>query len=154
EASPITTDDMVEAANVFLTAHEFALAERYFGKARAMGASDEAVAIGLADTFIAQGKDREAEKTLAMLGKSPDFLESYDYQLALGNIYNQQHDNLHAVSAFAHANQVAEDDVTAERALQDVAGEQGTQVLPTLSMRNGLSTAPVFVDPTIYEMDN
>jgi tetratricopeptide (TPR) repeat protein len=154
EASPITTDDLVEAANVFLSAHDFALAQRYFGKARDMGASDDTVAIGLADTFIAQGKDRDAEKTLAALGKSPDYLESYDYQLALGNIYNQEHDHLHAVSAFAHANQVAEDDVVAERALQDAAGEQGTQVLPALSMRNGLATAPVFVDPTIYEMDN
>lgn len=157
EASPLTTDNLVEAANVFLSAHDFALAERYFGKARDMGASDDTVAIGLADTYIAQGKDRDAEKALALLGKSPDYLESYDYQLALGNIYNQEHDTLHAVSAFARASQVAEDDVTAERGLQAVAGEQGTQILPTVpsvSMRDGISSAPVFVDSTIYQMDN
>lgn len=154
EASPLTTDNLVEAANVFLSAHDFTLAERYFGKARDMGASDDTVAIGLADTFIAQGKDHEAEQALALLGKSPDFLQSYDYQLALGNIYNQEHDTTHAISAFAHANQVAEDDVTAERGLQEVAGEQGTQLTPAVSMRDGISTAPVFVDPTIYQMDN
>ncbi|HEY6272704.1 MAG TPA: tetratricopeptide repeat protein [Terriglobales bacterium] len=154
EASPLTTDNLVEAANVFLSAHDFALAERYFRKARDLGASDDSVAIGLADTFIAQGKDREAEKALAMLGSSPDYLQSYDYQLALGNIYNQEHDSIHAISAFAHANQLAEDDATAERGLEQVAGDEGTQVLPSISMRNGVATAPVFVDATIYQMDN
>jgi tetratricopeptide (TPR) repeat protein len=49
EASPVTADNLVEAANIFLAAHDFDLAERYFAKAKDLGASDDTVAIGLAD---------------------------------------------------------------------------------------------------------
>src|SRR5262249_20343005 len=100
EASPITTDNLVEAANIFLAAHDFDLAQRYFSKAKDLGASDDTVAIGLADTFLAQGKDRQAADILSALGDSPDYQQSYDYQLAWGNIYNQQHNTLQAISAF------------------------------------------------------
>ena len=82
EASPVTADNLVEAANIFLAAHDFDLAERYFAKAKDLGASDDTVAIGLANTYIAQGKDRKAEEELAALGKSADYEQSYDYQLA------------------------------------------------------------------------
>ena len=69
EASPITADNLVEAANVFLAGHDFDLAERYFSKAKDLGASDDTVALGLADTYIAQGYDRKAEKELAAAGQ-------------------------------------------------------------------------------------
>src|SRR5229473_1885393 len=52
EASPVTTDNMVEAANLFLASHDFDLAERYFNKAKDMGASDDTVAVGMANTYI------------------------------------------------------------------------------------------------------
>jgi tetratricopeptide (TPR) repeat protein len=154
EASPITTDNLVEAANVFLAAHEFALAERYYQKARAMGASDDSVAIGLADVYVAEGKDREAEAVLAALGDPAAYQTSYDYELAWGNIYNQRHDNVQALSAFARANQIASEDATAQHAMLDVAGREGTQILPSLNMRNDLATGAVFEDATLYQMDN
>ncbi|HEY6305033.1 MAG TPA: tetratricopeptide repeat protein [Candidatus Angelobacter sp.] len=154
ESSPITTDNLVEAANVFVATHDFDLAERYFSKAKDMGASDDTVAIGLADTYIAQGKEREAAEVLSALGNPPDYQQNYDYEIAWGNVYNQRHDNVHAVTAFAHANDIAAADDTAERAMLQVAGEEGTQVLPSLSMQNGVATAPIFVDATIYELDN
>src|SRR5262249_26503215 len=154
EASPITTDNLVEAANVFLAAHEFALAERYYQKARAMGASDDSVAIGLADVYVAEGKDREAEAVLASLGDPAAYKTSYDYELAWGNIYNQRHDNVQALSAFARANQIASEDATAQHAMLDVAGREGTQILPSLNMRNDLATGAVFEDATLYQMDD
>ena len=129
EASPVTTDNMVEAANIFLASHDFDLAERYFNRARDMGASDDTVAVGMANTYIAQGKDRQAEALLRQMGNSPDFEQNYDYQLAWANIYNQRHDNLHAISAFAHANQVSGEDPVAERGLLQVAGDEGTRNL-------------------------
>src|SRR5262245_52584184 len=109
EASPITADNLVEAGNVLLAAHDFDLAERYFAKAKDLGASDDTVAIGLADTYIAKGDDRKAAEVLNALGNSPDYEQSYDYQLAWGNIYAQRHDIPRAISAFARANQVAAD---------------------------------------------
>lgn len=154
EASPLTTDNLVEAANVFVATHDFPLAERYFSKAKDMGASDDTVAIGLADTYIAQGKEQQAAEVLSALGNPPDYQQNYDYEIAWGNVYNQRHDNVHALSSFAHANQIAAADDTAERAMLQVAGEEGTQILPSLSMQNGVASAPIFVDATIYELDN
>lgn len=154
EASPLTTDNLVEAANVFLAAHDFNLAERYFSKARDMGASDNTVAIGLADTYIAQGKEKRAGEVLSALGSPTDYQQNYDYEIAWGNVYNQRHDNVHALTAFAHANEIAAADDTAERAMLQVAGEEGTQVLPSLNMLNEVASSPIFVDATIYELDN
>lgn len=156
EASPVTADNLVEAANIFLAAHDFDLAERYFAKAKDLGASDDTVAIGLANTYIAQGKDRKAEQELAALGKSADYEQSYDYQLAWANIYNQRHDNVRAISSFARANQLAADDPTAERGLLQVSGEEGTPVpfRPNLSVQSEVATGAIFEDATLYQMDN
>lgn len=153
EASPLTTDNLVEAANVFLAAHDFPLAERYFSKAKDMGASDETAAIGLADTYLAEGKDRQAAAILSALGKTADYQQNYDFQLAWANLYNQEHENSQAISAYARANQIASEDRTAQKAMLQVAGQEGTPVLPGLSMRSEMATAPVYQDTTVYEMD-
>ncbi len=154
EASPVTTDNMVEAANIFLSAHDFDLAERYFNKAKEMGASDDTVAIGMANTYIAQGRDRDAEALLKQLGSSPDYEQNYDYQLAWANIYNQRHDTLHAITAFAHANQLSANDPVAERGLLQVAGDEGTEIYPNLFMQSNLTSGALYDDSTIYQMDN
>ncbi len=156
EASPVTADNLVEAANIFLAAHDFDLAERYFAKAKDLGASDDTVAIGLANTYIAQGNDRKAEQELAALGSSADNQQSYDYQLAWANIYTQRHDNVHAITAFARANQLAADDPVAERGLLQVAGEEGTPLpwRPNLSIQSEVATGAIFEDATLYQMDN
>ncbi len=154
EASPVTADNLVEAANIFLAAHDFDLAERYFAKAKELGASDDTVAIGLADTYIAQGDDRRAAQELAAMGNSGDFQQSYDYQLAWANIYSQRHDNLRAISAFARANQLAADDPTAERGLLQVTGQEGMP-LPfqsKLDVQSGANTGGIFDDATLYQM--
>ena len=154
EASPITTDNLVEAANVFLAIHDFDLAQRYFTKAKDMGASDDTVAIGLANTYIAQNEDKKAEAVLTALGNSPDYNENYDYQLAWGNVYSQRHDNLKAISAFAQASQIAAEDPTAEHSMMQVAGREGTQIGPNLTMQSDFSSGAIFEDATLYQMDN
>ncbi len=154
EASPVTTDNMVEAANVFLASHDFDLASRYFAKARDMGASDDTVAIGLANTYVAQGNDRMAEKELSALGNGADYQQNYDYQVAWGNIYNQRHDTLHALSAFAHARELSADDDATERALVQVAGEEGAQIRPNLDMQSDFGSEAIFDDATLYQMND
>src|SRR5262249_45905908 len=137
---------------IFAATRDFDLAERYYSKARDMGTSDETVAIGMADSYLAQGKDKKAEQSLASLGNAQDYQENYDFQLAWGNVYNQRHDNLQAISSFARANQIATEDPTAERAMLQVAGQEGATVVPGLSMRSELATGPVYQDPAIYQM--
>src|SRR5262249_33610587 len=117
------------------------------------GAADDTVAIGLADTYIAQGKDREAAKVLSSLGNPSDYQQSYDYELAWGNIYSQQHDSLRALSAFARANQIASGDDVAERSMLQVSDQEGTIIRPSLGLRSDFATGAVFEDATIYEMD-
>jgi hypothetical protein len=91
---------------------------------------------------------------LRQLGKSPDYEQNYDYQLAWANIYNQRHDTLHAISAFAHANELASNDPVAERGLLQVAGDEGTEIYPNLFMQSNLISGALYDDATIYQMDN
>lgn len=154
EAQPVTTDNLVEAANIFLSVHDFDLAERYYGKAKDMGASDDTVAIGLAETYLTQGNDRAAERELKALGSADEYKESYDYQLAWANIYALRHDTHNAVSAYAHANQLAAEDDLAERGMIQAAGEEGVPIAPNTTMVSGFDTEAVFEDATIYELDN
>jgi tetratricopeptide (TPR) repeat protein len=153
EASPVTTDNLVEAGNIFLSSHDFDLALRYFSKAKEMGASDDTVAIGLANTYLAEGNDRAAAQELAALGQSDDTQQSYEFQLAQANIYSQRHDVPHAVMSFAHANQLAEDDEVAERGLIQTAGEEGIPIGPGVTAQSGFDTEAVFEDATIYQLD-
>lgn len=154
EASPVTADDLVEAANIFLAIQEFDLAERYFVKARQAGASDEAAAVGLANAYLAKGDDRRAEAELASLGNPAGYTDSYDYSLAMGNVYRHRGDNVHALTSFAHANQLAGDgDQVAENELIDVAGQEGLRLNQHVSLLSDLSTQPIYEDPTIYQVD-
>lgn len=153
EASPVTTDNLVEAANIFLASHDFDLAMRYFTKARDMGASDDTVAIGIADTYLAQGNDRAAAQELSVLGQSDESQQSYDYQLTSANIYGQQHKVRNELMAFARANALASDDETAERGMIQAAGEAGVPIAPGLTSQTALDSEAVFEDATIYEMD-
>jgi len=154
EASPVTTDNMVEAANVFLGVHDFDLALKYFEKAKDMGASDDSIAVGIAETYLAQGKDLLAERTLTALGDPGDYQQNFDYQLAWGNVYHQRHDTLRALTSYAHANQLAGDDPVVQRAEVEAAGEEGREIEPKFTYQSNFSTVAIFDDATLYQMDN
>ena len=154
EASPVTPDDLIEAANILLSLNDFALAQRYFEKAKQAGAADEAVAIGLANVALVRGNTREAQAQLASAGDPTEEAQNYDYQLALGSMYRQQHDGVQSLSAFARANQLGgADDPIAERALYEVAGEEGLQVNNKVSVLTDFDTHGIFDDATIYNLD-
>ena len=154
EAAPVTADDLIEAANLFMNIQDFDLARRYYEKARQAGAGDEATAVGLANAYLQQGDDSRAEAELASLGNPADYADSYDYSLALGNVYRRRRDNLHALTAFARANQVAgENNDLAERELLQTAGNQGWGIGKGFSLISDAATHGLFDDPTIYQLD-
>ncbi len=153
EAGPVTTDNLIEAANLFLAMHDFDLAQRYFERARTAGAADQVIAIGLANTALAQGDPQVAQAQLASLSKSPDFQPDYDYTLAMANVYRQQHDVRGALGMFARANTLAGDDDAAERGLRDMAGVEGLQLNKKVSLASDVQLAPIFEDSTIYITD-
>ena len=102
--------------------NDFDLATKYFQRAKAAGAADEVVALGMANTLLAQGETQQAQNALAAIGNSETFKDNYDYALTMGNIYRQRHDNSHAMLAFAHANELGGGDEIAERSMQEAGG--------------------------------
>ena len=154
EASPVTAENLISAANIFLAAQNFDLASRYFKKAREAGAGEEAVAIGLANTYLAQGNDREAEVELAGLGSPAEHVDNYDYMLAMGSVYRRRNDNYRAMTSFARATQLGGDmDQVAERQLLETAGQQGIPITRDVSVLGDTQVSGIFDDPTIYMLD-
>ncbi len=154
EASPVTPDDLVEAANIFLSLNDFDLAKRYFQKAKEAGAADEVVDIGLANVELVHGNPRGAQALLDSIGDPAEEQQNYDYQLALGSLYRQQHDGVRALSAFARANQLGgPDDPIAERALFGAASAEGLQINDKVSALSDFNMHGIFDDPTIYNLD-
>ncbi len=154
ESTPVTADNYVEAANIMLAMHDFDLAQKMFERAKSAGAADEVVAIGLANTYVAQGDTTNAQASLASLGNPADYSDNYDYKLALANVYRQRHDNIRAMTAFAQANSLAgQDDEIASKAVLELAGEQGLPLSQKFSVASDFTMAPIFEDATIYALD-
>ncbi len=153
EASPITVDHLLQAGDLFLRMQDFELAEKMFKRARAAGAADEIVAIALANTYLARGDNLNAEAELASLGNPADYQDNYDYMLAQANIYRQRHQDVNALTAFAHANTIAGEDDVAGRQLEELAGQEGLRLNQRFSVLSDVSFAPIYEDATIYAMD-
>jgi tetratricopeptide (TPR) repeat protein len=152
EATPVTADNLIEAANLFLAMHDFDLAERFFERAHDAGAADQVVAIGLANTYLARGENRNAEAELASLGNPAQFAADYDYTLALANVYRQRRDT-RALSLFARANQLGGDNNIAEDDMQQLAAEQGWRINDRFNLLGEVAVTPIYEDNTIYQLD-
>ena len=152
EAPPVTADNLIEAANLLLAMHDFDLATEYFQKAEQAGASEEVVDIGLANTYLAQGKTKQADQQLAMLGSDPASNQNYDYLLAQGEVYRQRHENWNAVAALSKASQLGGSDIAEQEGLQ-VASEEGLRVTDHLSVLTNFTTGGIYDDWTVYVLD-
>jgi tetratricopeptide (TPR) repeat protein len=155
DGSPVSPEDILEAANIFLAMHDFDLAATYFDKAKLAGANPAAVGIGLANTYLAGGENHKAEVALASLGPEKDFSDDYDYMLAEANLYRQRQDTVHALSSFAQANTVAGQENLAETqtAQNELALEEGHQINQTVSILPDASFAPALEDINVYTLD-
>jgi tetratricopeptide (TPR) repeat protein len=153
----VTSDDILAAANIFLAMHDFDLAETYFDKARLAGANPLNVAIGLTNTYLAEGKTNKAQEELASLGSADDFRDDYDYMMASANLARQRQDTVHALSAFAEASTVAGEEnnnnETAQLAQYQLADEEGRQINRVVSFLPDASFAPVLEDINVYTLD-
>jgi len=153
ESSPITTDDLVEAAEIFLQMHDFALAQRFFARAKTAGADESVISIGMANAYLARGETQNAQAQLASLGDPADYQHNYDYMMAQANVYRQLQDNTHALEAFARADTLGTSDDAAERAEMDLALQEGKPLTDSISMLSHASFSPIFEDINIYQMD-
>jgi tetratricopeptide (TPR) repeat protein len=153
DAPPVTPDNLIEAANLFLSMHEFDLAEKLYGRAKEAGAGNDQVALGLANTYLAQGNDIDAEKQIASLGPSKDHYEDYDYMLTSAELYRSRHELDRATMAYARANELSSENDVALRGLHEAAGEQGLPIRKGLSMVSDASVHGILDDSTIYQLD-
>ncbi len=153
--SPVTAEDISQAAGLFLAMHDFDLAETYFDKAKLAGADNRTVAVGLTNTYLAEGNTRKAEVTLASLGSGNDFRDDYDYMMAAANLSRQRQDPLHALSTFAQASTVAgdQDHGVAETLQYSTADEEGRQINDKVSIVPEATFAPELEDINVYTLD-
>jgi len=151
----VEPEDLSQAANLFLSMHDFDLAETYFDKAKQAGANNRAVAIGLTNTYLAEGNTGKAQQALASLGPASDYLGDYDYMMASANLWRQRQDPLHALSAFAQASSVAtpEDRNAALIQQYNAADQEGRQVSESFSFVPEANFGPVFEDINVYTED-
>jgi tetratricopeptide (TPR) repeat protein len=155
DTTPVTADDILEVANIFLAMHNFDLAESYFNKAQLAGANPRSVVIGLSNSYLAQGETQKASDTLASLGSANDFRDDYDYMMTAANLYRQRQDTVHALSAFAQASTVAgeENQQMVLMAQDELATEEGRQLTQNVSFSPEALFAPSLEDLNVYTLD-
>ena len=155
DASPVTPEDISEAAGIFLAMHDLDLAETYYDKARLAGGNPRSIEIGLANTYLAEGETAKAQSALSSLGSADDYRDDYDYMMAAANLYRQRQDTVHALSAFAQAGIVAaqEDQDTAQLEQDKAAMEEGRQINQNISFLPEASFAPALEDINVYTLD-
>jgi tetratricopeptide (TPR) repeat protein len=153
ETPPPTGHEWIEAADLFLSMHDFQLAESYYQHGLATGTAETEVRIGLANTYLAVGDTTRAAAQLSLVDKSEQGDPTYQYLLAKASVYRQQHHNTQALTAFAQAASAAGEDPTADRELMQAAGDEGLRITPNLSFLSDFSVSPIFEDTTVYPLD-
>ncbi len=149
-----TGDQYVEAADIFEKLHEYELSQTYLGRARSAGASDGTVRVALANTYLGMGETRRAAAELAGVKQTDDAEASYQYLLAQAAVYQQEHRETQALSAFSSAASVAGEDQTAEQNLLQAGATEGFRINPTVSVLSNLIVQPIFEDSTVYVLDS
>jgi len=154
ETEPPTGEELIQAADVLRGIHDFDLSQTYLERARAVGASDTAVRIGMANNYMALGDSVRAEGELAAISRDADSDPDYRYLLAEANVQRQLHHNAEALTAFAQASDAAGEDQTAEQGLLLAGGDEGLRINPRLSLLSDFSVSPLFEDTTVYVLDS
>jgi tetratricopeptide (TPR) repeat protein len=153
ETLPATGQQLLEAAGIFLSLHDYQLAQTYLQRALAAGASDTAVRIGMANTYLALGETVRAKDQLSVVANSADSEPDYQYLLAKANMYRQEHQNIQALTAFAQAANAAGEDQTAEQDLLEAGANEGLRIDRRLSFLSTFSVEPIFENTTVYPLD-
>jgi len=91
DAAPPNGSQFIAAADVFRSMHDYELSQTYLQRAKAAGAPDAEVRIGLANNYLALGDTARAHAELAAVSAVADDTPDYQYLLAEANVYRQQH---------------------------------------------------------------
>ncbi len=152
-ADSVTADDYLNAADVLVAIHEFSIAQRFYGRAQALGADEVSVAIGMANASLAFGDTRSAALQLDSVSSSEDAKNNFEYLVALANVNRQRGHNRDSLSLFAQARTIDADDLNLQTAEMELADYEGRQIMPGLGTNTNLHVMPLFEDENIYQMD-
>ncbi len=154
DTAPISGNQFIAAADVFRTLHDYQLSQTYLEQAKAAGAPDAGVRIGLADNYLALGDTARAQAELSAVSAVSDGSPDYQYLLAEANVLRQEHHSTQALTSFAQASNAEGEDQTAEQALLQAGADEGLRITPNLSLLSDFSVEPIFEDSTVYVLDS
>jgi predicted Zn-dependent protease len=154
ETAPLTGNQFIAAADLFRSMHDYELSQAYLQRAKAAGAQDAEVRIGLANNYLAIGDTARAQAELAAVRAAADSSPDYQYLLAEANVLRQQHHDAQALTSFAQASNAEGEDQTAEEALLRAGADEGLRVTPIVSLLSDFSVEPIFEDSTVYVLDS
>lgn len=153
EANAVTAENLIEAGQVLVSINQFDLSKKYFERAQAEGADQESVYLGLANADLALGQTQSAMTLLRAVGNDPDAAQDYEYLVTIASAFQQEHDDTHALSTFARANEIMGGSDYARETELRLAEEQGRQVTSEVSAGPEFLLHPVFEDINIYQLD-
>jgi tetratricopeptide (TPR) repeat protein len=154
ETVPPTGSQYIAAADVLRQMHDYQLSQTYLERAKAAGASDIAVRVGLANNYLALGDTARASAELSAVSHVDSSESDYQYLLAQANVYQQEHQGTQALTAFAQAASAAGEDQTAEQGLLQAGANEGYRINSTLSLLSDFSVQPIYEDSTVYVLDS
>ena len=154
DTSPPSGRQFIAAADVFRSMHNYELSQTYLQRAKAAGAPDSEVRIGLANNYLALGDTTRAQAELAAVSAAEDTAPNYQYLLAEANVLRQQHHDAQALTSFAQASNAEGEDQTAEHALLQAGANEGLRITPAVSLLSDFSVEPIFEDSTVYVLDS
>ncbi|MGA2652519.1 MAG: tetratricopeptide repeat protein [Terracidiphilus sp.] len=154
EAAPPNGSQFIEAADVFRSMHDYQLSQTYLERAKAAGAPDTEVRIGLANNYLALGDTTRAQAELAAVSAVADNTPDYQYLLAEANVLRQQHHDAQALTSFAQASNAEGEDQTAEQGLLQAGADEGLRITPQVSLLSNTAVEPIFEDSTVYVLDS
>jgi tetratricopeptide (TPR) repeat protein len=153
ESNAVTPENLIEAGQVLVSVNQFNLSKKYFERAQAEGADQESVYLGLANADLDLGQTESAMTLLKAVGNNPDTAQDYEYLVTMASAYQQEHDNAHALTMFARANDIMSGNDYARETEMRLADEQGRQVTEEVSAGPEFLLHPVFEDINIYQLD-
>jgi hypothetical protein len=154
DALPPSGGQYIQAADIFRSVHDYRLSQTYIQHAKAAGAPDTQVRIGLANNYLALGETTKANAELAAIKVEADSTPDYQYLLAQANLYRQEHHNAQALTSFAMASNAEGEDQTATTSLLEAGANEGLRVTPMVSVLSEFSIQPIFEDSTVYVLDS
>jgi tetratricopeptide (TPR) repeat protein len=129
------------------------LSQTYLQRAKAAGAPDAEVRIGLANNYLALGDTTRAQAELAAVSAVADDAPDYQYLLAEANVLRQQHHDARR-SLLLRRHPMLKAKIKRGTGILQAGADEGLRITPVVSLLSDFSVEPIFEDSTVYVLDS